>query len=954
MNDSIARPFPATARCLFAAALCSAAPLAAAAQAPAFRVADVNTQPVVRSSTPRQFHAAGDLTFFVADGDTGTAVWRTDGSAEGTVRLFALATGALQHAAAIDGGYLLVVDHMTHRALVHSDGTAGGTQSLTTLSNLPNWRTPEAYATHGGALFFVAGDSATGEELWRSDGTAAGTRLVLDVRPGTSGSEIRFVGSAGGALLFSAEDGEINGPRLWRTDGTFAGTRRVNRTYVTPGARSAELDGIVYFVGTIGSRFDRPELWRSDGTPAGTFSVSPGLSVRSLLAVGDALFLAAAEQLGASGLWRSDGTAAGIALVAEWDAGPASDLDLLADARGTLLFRRAAEDGYALWRSDGTAEGTEPVATLPTPAACTGAAAHDGAFWLVIDDVLWRSDGTTVGTAPLAPVVASRDTYRACTWPLFAGARGGVLFARDGGEGVELWHSDGTAAGTAPLANLADDTRTAGSDPEQLNVVGDALYFTADDGAHGRELWRSDGSASGTRLVADLRPGSASAFGRTIGNYVHPFLGDRRWVAAGDRIYFVADDGAGGAVWRSDGTAAGTVRLTASGAAAPRNLIMVAGVLFFLAHDADGGVVLWRSDGTAAGTGPLRALASRADALSVGHLVDMAGELFFAVGTALWRSDGSAEGTGPVRDLADAITQVAARGDRLYVGASGRDANDMRDVTDVWRSDGSADGTTLIAGLEDASALAHVASIQDVAFFVTRRRVWGWSQFQDALWISDGTAAGSRRVAELIGAAYYGNDSWHPPVTLADHLYVLGDSSSGRVALLRADSTGHAAPLATFAAANAMVGANGHLLFGACEHADQCGIWESDGSPAGTRLVARAGDGLVNRPGEWLDRQIAVGGELAYFAHADTTAGRELWALPLSALGRCAGAATCGECAGDCDGDAVVDIAELLAMVRAMLDGTAPPCQVGDADRSGGITVDEAVAAIGRALDGCE
>ena len=117
--------------------------------------------------------------------------------------------------------------------------------------------------------------------------------------------------------------------------------------------------------------------------------------------------------------------------------------------------------------------------------------------------------------------------------------------------------------------------------------------------------------------------------------------------------------------------------------------------------------------------------------------------------------------------------------------------------------------------------------------------------------------------------------------------------------------------------------------------------------------MARAGNGLIYKPGEWPDHQLAVGSDLAFFTHADPLAGRELWALPLSALGSC-GSESCGECAGDCDGDAVVDIAELLAMVRAMLGSEAPPCQAGDTDRSGVVTVDEAVAAIGRALDGCE
>ena len=65
-----------------------------------------------------------------------------------------------------------------------------------------------------GDLYFRARDSR-GSELWRSDGTNLGTRLVRDVFPGPNGSRPRSLANVGGVLYFSARDG-VHGFELWK------------------------------------------------------------------------------------------------------------------------------------------------------------------------------------------------------------------------------------------------------------------------------------------------------------------------------------------------------------------------------------------------------------------------------------------------------------------------------------------------------------------------------------------------------------------------------------------------------------------------------------------------------------------------------------------------------------------------------------------------------------------
>ena len=107
----------------------------------------------------------------------------------------------------------------------------------------------------------LATDGSSGRELWKTDGTAAGTVRVADIIPGQDGSWPSHLTSVGSTLFFFADDG-TSGRELWRSDGTVDGTVLV--ADINPEGSSNPLDltvvGETLFFSATTSAGDR-ELW---------------------------------------------------------------------------------------------------------------------------------------------------------------------------------------------------------------------------------------------------------------------------------------------------------------------------------------------------------------------------------------------------------------------------------------------------------------------------------------------------------------------------------------------------------------------------------------------------------------------------------------------------------------------------------------------------------------------
>ena len=685
---------------------------------------------------------------------------------------------------------------------------------------------PVAY---NGSVFFCGANY----ELWQSDGTEAGTRPVK--KPdGLIVTDPGDLVVAGDWLYFTSHG------YLWRTDGTIANTapiRDADGRVVDPDPPelSTDVDGELFFFRfNLGLSFLH-ELWKTDGTDAGTVRVklfNPRLNPNDAAAINGQLLFTNYEHE----LWKSDGTEAGTVLLQDIAGRNYSDENNnLTNVGGTLFFSMENINVRDLWKSDGTAAGTELVkAGISEQYMSVGNFEDvDGTLFLLAESnytnkIVWRSDGTSAGTQPVTTLISSN--YGSFST---LGFDGHFYYAspEDGG----LWRTDGTGPGT----QLAADVDPSGWN--SLAAHAGRVYFSAANGSGlGYELWSTDGSVAGTRLIRDIHLGAPSASPQLFASG-----------AAG--LFFQATAGkklGGPSLWLTDGTPAGTEQVAdisdPTGSAYPSASTMVGDQVYYLANftrvpTTNQEWQLWKTDGTVAGTGPVLDLIEEttADGEYYGDeyafLAGAADQLFvsgrsIASGWGMWRTDGTPAGTAELPNIVPGTTGrpytfLTSLDERVFFFAETNGGNQLRRI-----APGQATATLVVDGLVGPGTLQVV---QDQLVFTDN---------VDDLWLSDGTAAGTRRIKSLALA----DD------TRLDDFQAFGDGfvfcatwnynpygNPNRAQLWISNGTG----AGTVPLLNDCYSYNLLITADAIYYGDYNGLWVTDGTP-GTALLLLARDDI--------------------------------------------------------------------------------------------------------------
>jgi len=377
----------------------------------------------------------------------------------------------------------------------------------------------------GGVLYFTRGHVDRGAELWRSDGTAAGTRLVKMIREDPSDTTMSSAPpllAVGDQLLFCANDG-VHGQELWRSDGTAAGTGMVMEIYpgtYYPGAifnGPAVLGGVLYFTGWDPVNGTQP--WRSDGTAAGTSRIrnaNDSLSSETLgpftAAEGQIYFSAGLSGIGPYHIYRGDGS-----LVVEVPG--RNPFAVLPVVMGGAVYVRVNQQatGRELWRYTG-AGGLAIVKDLnpgtsgsfPTDAGVPPTAASD---WILLrandgESVKLfavRSTGDPVQLLQGEPDFFDPSKRNPINIEMIAAEGRRIFFYAASLQpvgGMGLWVSDGTVAGTRVVRNFGAGANRMWMTTMMTPPVKGGFYFCTKNEMQSSQLWRSDGTPEGTVMVA--------------------------------------------------------------------------------------------------------------------------------------------------------------------------------------------------------------------------------------------------------------------------------------------------------------------------------------------------------------------------------------------------------------------------------------------------------------------
>lgn len=839
-------------------------PFVTVAQTPTL-IKDINSTPL--GIQPRELVRFGNsqqMLFRADDALHGFELWISDGTSAGTKMLADINPGpegsfpdgfTFVNTAAGPRMFFSATHPDSGTELWVTDGTEDGTDIVQDLEPGAGSSTPAGLTAAGVLLLFSAETSANGREPWRSNGTTI--TLIKEIAPGSFSSMfitsdtkqfivldggLGVVFAAGAAspesdLYFAPSFNPLDIQPVSGTSGTFPN----NLTKFGPSSvlYAANFTGAgrelikFAFPGTVTLVED------INLTSAGAGSSNP----RNITVLGSKALFSATDGVGVdtnSDLFVTDGIGSGTFELLDINSIGSSPIrEIVAGASEWLISMETSATGAEIFKSNGTIAGTTLVKDIvpgsdssnPSNLIAFGTNFLFSASDPLLGEELFISNGTPGGTLvlhDLFPAVFSSFPDN----PVSFGAT--IRFTAQTPNGERLFSTNGSSAGLAQLAELTIAGKTEDSDVEEVISHPDFVIFFAEDMPEGEEISRTDGTAAGTFLVKDIVPGKLAG------------LDDDVLHVSGKKIFFASRNTPdGNELWVSDGTEAGTnqVKDIFPGAndSSPQNFATLNGKVYFAARAPLIEKELFVTDGTEAGTILVKDIHSSGES-SPSNLTTVGNRIFFsAIDEAsfqrtLFVTDGTTSGTLRVVDPTSPnypaeVSRITAFGDIVLFRAQHPVLG-----LELWRSDGTEQGTFVIKDLFPATQLSQLRDLvvaEDRAFFSVFNSGNG-----DGLFVTDGTLAGTGLVRSfsIIGSIRelfpignktlieveenpFGGELW------------ISDGSDAGTTLLKDIRPGSEGSFPT-----GFVGVDSFVYFGARNSSEQGGkqIWRTDGTSAGT------------------------------------------------------------------------------------------------------------------------
>lgn len=443
--------------------------------------------------------------------------------------------------------------------------TDGNTEIDLAERNEPGFVFRRVIAHNAGLVYFLAYDDIHGEEIWRTDGTVAGTFLLKDIMAEQASSFPKNLIAVDDRVYYLARN-EKTGTELWRVD------TKTNETVLhyefTPDDTLSNFNGLVNYnnkgfimLNSSSLRSITPTAFGSVGGSIGTDTYPANFTVSN-----GKLFCTMISYAGVE-LWTSLGTVYDTKRVKIINNVMGSKPAFLTDVNGTLFFAaNAPYSGYELWKSNGEEAGTVKVKEITagdTSTVFNYLFNANGTLLFITDNgkKLWKSNGTDAGTVTL------RDFGSGIIYNNFINYKGYTYFvANDPVNGDGLWRTNGTTFELVRAMSLNLGSQTA----FEVVLLKGSLFFTANN-----QLWKSDGTYAGTQVYLSIPCSNL--------------------LSTEEELFFKGCDGSGCELWKSNGVQTNRLKdiYVGAGSSNPNNFLFTNGKLFFAANDGINGEELW-------------------------------------------------------------------------------------------------------------------------------------------------------------------------------------------------------------------------------------------------------------------------------------------------------------------------------------------------------------------------
>lgn len=551
------------------------------------------------------------------------------------------------------------------------------------------------------------------------------------------------------------------------------------------------------------------ELWISDGTSLGTYllkDINPGLNSSDPTSFYKdenstyVYFIAKTPSEGAE-LWRTDGTPSGTILLKDIEPGVSDSSIAFLYTKGSLVYFRATDSTYGteIYTTDGSISETRLLKDMvPGSQGITNGASefvffNNILYVSIIDPVsytsqLWKTDGTPAGTTFVLNSTASGATFKTSGIYGFDIINGKLIFTSNVlGYGTEMFYTDGISpAGTDLLKDIYSSNLSSYTVSTGIKVNSKSLLKATVDSNASIGLWLTDGTPAGTTKI------STSANLQNVFGSINSKI-----------IFSGTTNISETELWATDGTTAGTVLIKdinpGTASSNPYVVGQIGNIIYLVAYTNSEGSELWRTDGTTAGTFLLKDINPGNQASNAANFKVINSKLVFTaysptLGTELWMTDGTTIGTTLVKDIFPGVKSSGPKGlvsinnSSLFFAAY----NPITQFPTIFFSDLTTNGTVGIP-----HALVESGNTNTIQFHPFNGLVY-FDAIDDSngnsLWVTDGTTANTNKIKDLnpnivctdISTIYDFNGSMFFSATSADYgneIHISDGTSAGTTLL---------------------------------------------------------------------------------------------------------------------------------------------------------------------------